>query len=62
MTPQRRAALVSVVAASALIAIKLVSGLASGSLGLVAESLHSEEDSARHFRERFPQAVELGLA
>jgi cation diffusion facilitator family transporter len=44
MTPQRRAALVSVVAASALIAIKLVSGLASGSLGLVAESLHSGTD------------------
>ena len=44
MTPQRRAALVSVVAAVALIAIKLVSGLASGSLGLVAESLHSGTD------------------
>ena len=44
MTPQRRAALVSVVAASALIGIKLVSGLASGSLGLVAESLHSGTD------------------
>ena len=44
MTPQRRAALVSVVAAVALIAIKLVSGLASGSLGLIAESLHSGTD------------------
>ena len=44
MTPQRRAALVSVVAAGALIAVKLVSGLASGSLGLVAESLHSGTD------------------
>ena len=44
MTPQRRAALVSVVAACVLIAIKLVSGLASGSLGLVAESLHSGTD------------------
>jgi cation diffusion facilitator family transporter len=44
MTPQRRAAFVSVVAAAALIAIKLASGLASGSLGLVAESLHSGTD------------------
>jgi cation diffusion facilitator family transporter len=44
MTPQRRAALVSVVAAAALIAVKLTTGLASGSLGLVAESLHSGTD------------------
>jgi len=44
MTPQRRAALASVVAACVLIAVKLVSGLASGSLGLVAESLHSGTD------------------
>ena len=44
MTPQRRAALVSVVAAGALIAVKLASGLASGSLGLIAESLHSGTD------------------
>jgi cation diffusion facilitator family transporter len=44
MTPQRRAALASVAAAVALIAIKLASGLASGSLGLVAESLHSGTD------------------
>src|SRR5919201_317583 len=44
MTPQRRAALGSVAAAGVLIAIKLVSGLASGSLGLVAESLHSGTD------------------
>ena len=44
MTPQRRAALTSVIAAVALIAIKLASGLASGSLGLVAESLHSGTD------------------
>ncbi len=44
MTPQRRAALVSVVAACALIALKLVPGLASGSLGLVAEALHSGTD------------------
>jgi cation diffusion facilitator family transporter len=44
MTPQRRAALTSVVAAGVLIAIKLVSGLASSSLGLVAEALHSGTD------------------
>jgi len=44
VTPQRRAALVSVVAAAALIAVKLTTGLASGSLGLVAESLHSGTD------------------
>ena len=44
MTPQRRAALTSVVAACVLIAVKLVAGLASGSLGLVAESLHSGTD------------------
>jgi cation diffusion facilitator family transporter len=44
MSPQRRTALVSVGAAAALIAIKLVPGLASGSLGLVAEAVHSGTD------------------
>jgi cation diffusion facilitator family transporter len=44
MTPQRRTALVSVCAAVALIAIKLVPGLASGSLGLIAEAVHSGTD------------------
>lgn len=44
MTPQRRTALVSVGAAVLLIAIKLGAGLASGSLGLVSESLHSGTD------------------
>ena len=44
MSPQRRTALVSVVAAAALIAIKLAPGLASGSLGLVAEAVHSGTD------------------
>lgn len=44
MTPQRRTALVSVGAAVALIAIKLGAGLASGSLGLVSEALHSGTD------------------
>jgi cation diffusion facilitator family transporter len=42
--PQRRTALVSVGAAIVLIAIKLASGLGSGSLGLVAEALHSGTD------------------
>ncbi len=44
MTPQRRTALVSVGAAVALIAIKLSAGLASGSLGLVSEAVHSGTD------------------
>lgn len=44
MTPQRRVALVSVGAAVALMAIKLATGLASGSLGLVSEALHSGTD------------------
>jgi len=46
MSPQRRIALVSVGAACALIAIKLVTGLASGSLGLLAEAAHSGTDLA----------------
>ena len=44
MSPQRRTALASVVAAAVLIALKLSSGLASGSLGLVSEALHSGTD------------------
>src|SRR5918998_3152327 len=44
MSPQRRTALVSVVAATALLALKLGTGLASGSLGLVSEALHSGTD------------------
>src|SRR5947209_15161009 len=44
MDPQRRTALVSVVAAVALIALKLAAGLASHSLGLVSEALHSGTD------------------
>ena len=35
MHPQRRTALVSVLAAAALVGIKLVTGLATGSLGLL---------------------------
>ena len=42
--PQRRIALVSVVAAAVLIAVKLVTGLATGSLGLLSEAVHSGTD------------------
>jgi len=44
MSPQRRTALVSVGAACALIALKLTTGLASGSLGLISEAVHSGTD------------------
>ena len=44
MTPQRRTALVSVIAASVLIALKLGAGIATDSLGLVSEALHSATD------------------
>ena len=44
MSPQRRTALVSVIAACALIALKLATGLATHSLGLVSEAIHSGTD------------------
>jgi cation diffusion facilitator family transporter len=44
VSPQRRTALISVAAACALLALKLVAGIASGSLGLVSEALHSGTD------------------
>src|SRR5918999_3498183 len=44
MSPQRRTALLSIAAAAALVALKLGAGLASGSLGLVSEALHSGTD------------------
>ena len=44
MTPQRRIALVSVAAAIVLIALKLVTGIATGSLGLISEAAHSGTD------------------
>ena len=44
MSPQRRTALVSVVAACVLISLKLATGLATGSLGLVSEAAHSGTD------------------
>ena len=44
MSPQRRIALVSVAAACVLIVAKLVTGLATGSLGLLSEAAHSGTD------------------
>jgi cation diffusion facilitator family transporter len=44
VTPLRRTALVSVFAALLLIVLKLVAGVASGSLGLVSEAVHSGTD------------------
>jgi cation diffusion facilitator family transporter len=57
MSPQRRIALVSVAAACVLIAIKLVAGLASGSLGLLAEAAHSGTDLAAALLTFFAVAV-----
>jgi cation diffusion facilitator family transporter len=44
MTPQRRTALVSVLAACALIALKLGTAIATHSLGLLSEAVHSGTD------------------
>jgi len=44
VTPQRRAALVSVAAAALLVVLKLSAGLATHSLGLVSEAVHSGTD------------------
>ncbi len=44
MTPQRRTALVSVAAACVLVALKLGTGLATDSLGLISEAAHSGTD------------------
>src|SRR5204862_6771441 len=44
VTPQRRTALASVLAAVALIALKLGTGLATHSLGLLSEAAHSGTD------------------
>jgi cation diffusion facilitator family transporter len=44
MSPQRRTALVSIVAACVLIAVKLIAGIATGSLGLLSEAAHSGTD------------------
>ncbi|HEY7399084.1 MAG TPA: cation diffusion facilitator family transporter [Gaiellaceae bacterium] len=44
MSPQRRTALVSVAAAGVLVVLKLTVGLATSSLGLVSEAIHSGTD------------------
>lgn len=44
LAAQQRTALVSVAAAGVLVTLKLVTGLLSGSLGLIAEALHSGTD------------------
>jgi cation diffusion facilitator family transporter len=44
VSPQRRTALASVAGACLLIALKLSAGVASGSLGLISEALHSGTD------------------
>jgi cation diffusion facilitator family transporter len=44
MSPQRRTALISVAAACVLISLKLATGLATDSLGLISESVHSGTD------------------
>ena len=44
MTPQRRTALVSILAACVLIGVKLVAGIATQSLGLLSEAAHSGTD------------------
>jgi len=44
LTPAARTALVSIAAAVVLIAVKLAAGLASGSLALVSEAVHSGSD------------------
>src|SRR3954463_7178336 len=44
MTPHRRTALFSVLAALALIGLKLGAGLATSSLGLISEAVHSGTD------------------
>ena len=44
MSPQRRTALLSVLAAGGLALLKLVTGLITGSLGLISEALHSGTD------------------
>jgi cation diffusion facilitator family transporter len=44
MNPQRRTALISVGAAAALVALKLVPGITTHSLGLISEALHSGTD------------------
>ena len=44
MSPERRTALVSIGVAALLVVLKLVTGLATGSLGLISEAVHSGTD------------------
>ena len=44
MSAVRRTALLSILAAASLVAIKAIAGAASGSLGLLAEAAHSSVD------------------
>ena len=44
MRPERRTALVSIAVAVLLVVLKLVTGLATGSLGLISEAVHSGTD------------------
>src|SRR3954452_19815468 len=44
VSPQRRTALASVLAACVLITVKLVAGFATNSLGLLSEAIHSGTD------------------
>src|SRR6266852_3460931 len=44
MSPQRRTALLSVIAAIVLVVVKLATGLATHSLGLISEAIHSGTD------------------
>src|ERR1051325_300703 len=46
MSPQRRTALLSVLAAMALVTLKLVTAFFTGSLGLFSEAVHSGTDLA----------------
>src|SRR4051812_50014429 len=57
MSPQRRTALVSVVAACVLISLKLATGLATDSLGLVSEAVHSGTDLVAALLTLFPVGV-----
>src|SRR5262249_62340497 len=62
MSPQRRTALVSVAAACVLIALKLSTGLASGSLGLISEAVHSGTDLVAALLTLFAVGVSGGPA
>src|SRR5205823_13514078 len=57
VSPQRRTALVSVVAACVLIAVKLIVGIATHSLGLLSEALHSGTHLVAALLTYFPVGV-----